>query len=100
MARGLLALLPPIEVVDGSFCNSDPDDPRSWEVRSAWVILDLARNRMSHPKLGEVKIWYVPPHLQINIFRTCPQAGLAAKISGLPEVPRKLREAPFVQVRR
>jgi len=56
MARGLLALLPPIEIVDGSFCNSDPDDPRSWE------------------------------------------AGLAAKIAGLPEVPRKLREAPFVQV--
>ena len=33
MARGLLALLPPIEIVEGSFCNSDPDDPRSWEVR-------------------------------------------------------------------
>ncbi len=35
MARGLHALLPPIEVVDGSFCNADPDDPRSWEVRHA-----------------------------------------------------------------
>jgi hypothetical protein len=32
MARGLHALIPPIEVVDGSFCNADPDDPRSWEV--------------------------------------------------------------------
>jgi len=55
MARGLHALLPPIEVVDGSICNADPDDPRSWE------------------------------------------DGLAAKLTGR-EVPRKLREAPFVQI--
>jgi hypothetical protein len=33
MARGVHALLPPIEVVEGSFCNADPDDPRGWEVR-------------------------------------------------------------------
>jgi hypothetical protein len=33
MARGLHALLPPIEVVEGSICNADPEDPRSWEVR-------------------------------------------------------------------
>ena len=33
MARGLHALLPPIEVVDGSICNADPDNPSEWEVR-------------------------------------------------------------------
>ena len=31
MARGLHALLPPIEVVDGSICNSDPEEPGTWE---------------------------------------------------------------------
>ena len=31
MARGLHALLPPIEVVDGSYCNADPDNERQWE---------------------------------------------------------------------
>ena len=31
MARGLHALLPPIEVVDGSYCNADPEQPREWE---------------------------------------------------------------------
>lgn len=56
MARGIHALMPPIEVVEGSICNVDPDDPRSWE------------------------------------------DGLTAKLAGLPEVPRKIRSAPFVQI--
>ena len=31
LARGLHALLPPLEVCQESFCNADPDDPRQWE---------------------------------------------------------------------
>ena len=41
MARGLHQLLPPIEVVDGSWCNADPENPRQWEVRC----------RLLHPAL-------------------------------------------------
>ena len=33
MARGVHALLPPIEVVAESICNADPDSPDQWEVR-------------------------------------------------------------------
>lgn len=33
LARGLHALLPPIEVVKQSYCNADPEEPREWEAR-------------------------------------------------------------------
>jgi hypothetical protein len=35
MARGVHALMPPIEVVEGSFCNADPENPQEWEVGAA-----------------------------------------------------------------
>jgi magnesium chelatase subunit D len=31
LARGIQALLPPIEVVEGSLCNADPAHPEEWE---------------------------------------------------------------------
>ncbi len=37
LARGLHALLPPIEIVQGSFCNDDPAQPETWS--------DAARQR-------------------------------------------------------
>ncbi len=43
MARGIHSLLPPIEVVDGSWCNADPEDPRNWEVRSTQAFPPGAR---------------------------------------------------------
>jgi magnesium chelatase subunit D len=38
MARGVHALLPPIEVVNGSWCNADPEDDREWEVRLSRAV--------------------------------------------------------------
>ena len=29
---GVHALMPPIEVVEGSICNADPENPAEWEV--------------------------------------------------------------------
>lgn len=46
MARGLHALLPPIEIVDGTICNSDPEDPNSWE--------DGLREKLSRDAKGEL----------------------------------------------
>lgn len=31
MARGVHSLMPPIEVVEGSICNADPENPAEWE---------------------------------------------------------------------
>jgi len=38
MARGLHALLPPIEVVKGSYSNADPENPREWETGLANIV--------------------------------------------------------------
>lgn len=35
LARGLHALLPPIEVIKGSYCNANPENAREWEVSSS-----------------------------------------------------------------
>ena len=35
MARGVHSLMPPIEVVEGSICNADPENPSEWEVGAA-----------------------------------------------------------------
>jgi len=44
MARGIHSLLPPIEVVDGSWCNADPEDPRNWEDGLARRLGDKAND--------------------------------------------------------
>ena len=47
MARGLHALLPPIEVVKGSYANSDPENPREWETGLANIV-------QKNPKTGNI----------------------------------------------
>jgi magnesium chelatase subunit D len=46
MARGLHALLPPIECVEGSICNSDPEERNSWE--------DGLREKIKRDANGEI----------------------------------------------
>lgn len=67
MARGLHALMPPIEVVEGSYCNADPDNPRAWEVSRTTCTPPLpgARSRQ----------WsntHLPPPLPPSARQPCP----------------------------
>ena len=48
MARGLHALLPPIEVVKGSYANSDPENPREWETGLANIV-------QKNPETGKIE---------------------------------------------
>lgn len=50
LARGVHALLPPIEVVDASYCNADPDKRGEWEDGlAARVGADVARRVRDAP---------------------------------------------------
>ena len=60
MARGLHALLPPIEVVDGSICNSDPEEPGTWE--------DGLLEKVTRDEAGDVKTRIrEPPFVQVPL---------------------------------
>jgi Mg-chelatase subunit ChlI len=156
LARGLHALLPPIEVVRGSFCNSDPENPREWEARALpalacrtppllaelpasvkgcqraarlvdvrlalrerlWPARHAAggagfcegcsqRRSMSasqvQQSLSQLPNRQAVRNVMASLSRqgagvhACPQADLRARIGG-GEVPREIRDAPFVQV--
>ena len=53
MARGVHALLPPIEVVDGTWCNADPDDDREWEVCRPRPVSLLCLSMIHHLPCAE-----------------------------------------------
>eukprot|EP00897_Mesotaenium_endlicherianum_P002863 jgi/Mesen1/2604/ME000166S01725 len=60
MARGLHSILPPIEIVDGSFANADPTKPEEWEVGLA--------ERVKYNEDGSIKTKIVPaPFIQIPL---------------------------------
>ncbi|KAL6199677.1 hypothetical protein ACLB2K_029460 [Fragaria x ananassa] len=60
MARGLHAILPPIEVVVGSIANADPACPEEWE--------DVLPERMEFDSAGNVKTQIVKsPFVQIPL---------------------------------
>lgn len=49
MARGVHALLPPIEVVEGSICNADPENPSEWEVGASSARRAAAWAQVAQP---------------------------------------------------
>ncbi|EHA8587715.1 Magnesium-chelatase subunit ChlD, chloroplastic [Cocos nucifera] len=60
MARGLHAMLPPIEVVDGSIANADPNCPEEWE--------DGLADRVEYDAAGNVKTEIVKtPFVQVPL---------------------------------
>ncbi|GAV75422.1 Mg_chelatase domain-containing protein/VWA_2 domain-containing protein, partial [Cephalotus follicularis] len=60
MARGLHAILPPIDVVDGSIANADPFCPEEWE--------DGLAERVAYDSAGNVKTQVVrSPFVQIPL---------------------------------
>ncbi|GBG74358.1 hypothetical protein CBR_g18769 [Chara braunii] len=60
MARGLHAILPPIEVVEGSICNADPNKPEEWE--------DGLAQRVERNEDGSVKVRVVKaPFVQVPL---------------------------------
>ncbi|CAI5512543.1 unnamed protein product [Closterium sp. Naga37s-1] len=60
MARGLHGVLPPIEVVDGSTANADPENPQEWE--------QGLRDRVQYNEDGTVKTKIIrAPFVQIPL---------------------------------
>ncbi|KAG1657334.1 hypothetical protein FOA52_003757 [Chlamydomonas sp. UWO 241] len=60
MARGLHSLLPPIEVVEGSIANADPEDPRSWEDGLAEKVAASGKTLQQLTKLRDAPFVQIP----------------------------------------
>ncbi|MEM1369660.1 MAG: magnesium chelatase ATPase subunit D [Cyanobacteria bacterium P01_H01_bin.15] len=60
MARGIASLLPPIEVIKGSFCNLDADEPETWDPQT---VLQYAET-----DLGKIPRLVIPsPFVQVPL---------------------------------
>ncbi|RMF26450.1 MAG: magnesium chelatase ATPase subunit D [Cyanobacteria bacterium J083] len=60
MARGIHSLLPPIEVIQNSFCNCDPNEPASWDDQTKALYADT--------KLADIPTEIIPaPFVQIPL---------------------------------
>ncbi|MEO0396827.1 MAG: magnesium chelatase ATPase subunit D [Cyanobacteria bacterium P01_A01_bin.137] len=64
LARGLHQLLPPIEIIDGSYANADPTDMRDWDD----VTLERFGDRSDVENLDDLPTKVVPsPFIQIPL---------------------------------
>ena len=116
MARGVHALMPPIEVVTDSFCNADPENPQEWEVGAraggegpltrggarpgcaAWAcstppLVTTARVALhAPPRPRRPRPHTTRPSLNCSVS----QDGLEERLGG--KVRTRIRDAPFVQI--
>ena len=119
MARGVHALMPPIEVVEASFCNADPENTQEWEVGGGGMCgapgapaprlwPSQARSHAPGPSATPRAAWptclprtprtSTPPHPPSHPPRCPPpQDGLVERLAG-GEVKTRIRDAPFVQI--
>ena len=89
LARGLQSLLPPIEVVRGSYANADPQAPGDWEASPA------AGRRAAAPWPWPCRS---PEGRRSAGSRARPQDGLAQKVAARGGMQVDVRPTPFVQV--
>lgn len=80
MARGVHALIPPIEVVEASYCNANPEDRREWEVgaQSQFVRRDFACDAVCHV----IQCSYT--RFACNILHPCMLISMISHLSGQP----------------
>jgi len=87
MARGIHALLPPIEVVEGSFCNADPDDSRAWEDGLAEKLKGVVKRKVRDAPFVQIPLGVTEDRLvgtvdieeSMKQGRTVFQPGLLAE---------------------
>ncbi|KAK9817839.1 hypothetical protein WJX72_002918 [[Myrmecia] bisecta] len=83
MARGLHALMPPIEVVEGSYCNADPENPREWEDGLA-------------AKLGNIKPEDIPRRVRSAPFVQIPLGVTEDRLVGTVDIEASMKEGRTV----
>lgn len=116
MARGVHALMPPIEVVESSFCNADPENPEEWEVRPQLPLLccwEAAAGSISTARLGclqadpgpgpaavpRMPVPLLVPHPTTHLppaSRMAWQSGLEVARSRRASAMRRLCRSPWV----
>jgi magnesium chelatase subunit D len=91
MARAIHALLPPIEIVEGSCCNCDPDRPSEWDDET----IERQRAEEERQKGGDCRM----DHDRGDSLSFTDSLSEPSALCPLPSaLPTKIIPAPFIQV--